>query len=262
MSGPATGAGAVALPLPVRVLNAPFARAARVRTSGMLDALLSGRGWIALVFVLLAGIVFFNVDLMQMNRDIAQSADRISALKRENARLLLEEARLAGSERVQSEAAKLGLVLPAPGEVRYLKARPGADARRAAQSITIPEGYVHPSQAEGGGAAADADADAGGQGAAGTETAQPGDVTLDPVTGLPIDPATGQTAYDPNTGQALDPTTGQPYQPAGAEATGASATGDTEASAAGDAGTSAAGDPAAGSVVTTSPDPAATATGE
>ena len=103
MSGPSAGAPAVALP--VRVLNAPFTRAARARTSSLLDALLSGRGWIALVFVLLAGIVFFNVDLLQMNRDIARDAERISTLKRENARLLLEEARLASSERIQESAA-------------------------------------------------------------------------------------------------------------------------------------------------------------
>ena len=38
--------------------------------------MLSGRVWIGLVFVLLAGIVFFNVDLLQMNREIAQMADR------------------------------------------------------------------------------------------------------------------------------------------------------------------------------------------
>ena len=62
----------------MRVLNAPFARAARRRTSGVLDALLAGRGWIALVFVLLVGIVFFNVDLLRMNREIASSADRIA----------------------------------------------------------------------------------------------------------------------------------------------------------------------------------------
>ena len=86
----------------------PFARVARARTSRVLDALLSGRGWIALVFLLLAGIVFFNVDLLQMNRDIAQNAETISALKRENARLLLEEARLANSERIQEEAAGPG----------------------------------------------------------------------------------------------------------------------------------------------------------
>jgi cell division protein FtsL len=143
LSGASAGAPAVALP--VRVLNAPFTRAARARTGSVLDALLSGRGWIALVFVLLAGIVFFNVDLLQMNRDIARDADRISTLKRENARLLLDEARLASSERIQESAAQLGLVLPAPGEVRYLKARPTRDAGQAVKRITEPNlSYVAP----------------------------------------------------------------------------------------------------------------------
>ena len=143
VSGASAAGPAVALP--VRVLHAPFARAARARTGSLLDALLSGRGWIALVFVLLAGIVFFNVDLLQMNRDIARNADRISALKRENARLLLEEARLASSERIQEAAAQLGFVLPAPGEVRYLKARPTRDAGQAVKRITAPNlTYVAP----------------------------------------------------------------------------------------------------------------------
>ncbi|HET8822408.1 MAG TPA: hypothetical protein VFM57_12745, partial [Thermoleophilaceae bacterium] len=111
----------------------------------MLDALLSGRGWIALVFVLLAGIVFFNVDLLQMNREIAGNAERISTLKREIARHRLDVARLASSERIQESAAALGLVLPAPGEVRYLTARPTLDAKQAAKRITSPNvGYVAP----------------------------------------------------------------------------------------------------------------------
>ena len=138
-------AAAPAVALPVRVLNAPFARAARRRTGGVLDALLSGRGWIALVFVLLAGIVFFNVDLLQMNREIAGNAERISTLKREIARHRLDVARLASSERIQESAAALGLVLPAPGEVRYLTARPTLDAKQAAKRITSPNvGYVPP----------------------------------------------------------------------------------------------------------------------
>ena len=141
----ASGAAAPAVALPVRVLNAPFARAARRRTGGVLDALLSGRGWIALVFVLLAGIVFFNVDLLQMNRDIARNAEKISTLKREIARHRLDVARLASSERIQESAAALGLVLPAPGEVRYLKARPTLDPQNAAKRITAPNvGYVAP----------------------------------------------------------------------------------------------------------------------
>ena len=137
--------GAVAAPLPVRVLNAPFTRAARRTTSTVLDALLAGRGWIALVFVLLVGIVFFNVDLLRMNREIAASADKISVLKRHIARDRLDVARLASTQRIQESAAELGLVQPAPGEVRYLKARPRLDAHMAAKRATAPNlAYVAP----------------------------------------------------------------------------------------------------------------------
>ncbi len=216
----AQGAASVALPLPVRIFNAPFSRTARARTNGVLDALLTGRGWIALVFLLLAGIVFFNVDLLQMNRDIAQNAERISTLKRENARLLLEEARLTNSERVQEEAVALGLVLPAPGQVRYLKARPSVDARRASRGMSTPSGAYAPPGTDTPGDTSAGDTETGSTGA-----------TLDPATGLPIDPATGTTTYDPVTGAAIDPSTGQPYDPAAADLGAADGTADSGATA-------------------------------
>jgi hypothetical protein len=111
----------------------------------VLDALLAGRGWIALVFVLLVGIVFFNVDLLRMNREIAANADKISVLNRHIARDRLDVARLASTQRIQESAAQLGLVQPAPGEVRYLKARPRLDAHMAAKRVTAPNlAYVPP----------------------------------------------------------------------------------------------------------------------
>ncbi len=124
-------------PAPART-GRPTARkpAARQPTGALvLDKLLAGRAWIGLVFVLLAGIVFFNVDLLQMNREIARNADRAAAIKTENARLRADLARLGSSERIQQVAAQAGLVLPAPGEVRYLRTTPAADARRAAKRI-------------------------------------------------------------------------------------------------------------------------------
>jgi cell division protein FtsL len=105
----------------------------------MLDALLNGRIWIGLVGVLLAGIVFFNVDLLRMNREITQMADQAAQLKRENARLRQDVAGLANSERIQQAAAELGLVLPAPAEVRYLKSNPTIDARTASKRIIAPD---------------------------------------------------------------------------------------------------------------------------
>jgi cell division protein FtsL len=225
-------AHALPAPLPLRLWEAPFSRSARARTSRALDTLLSGRGWIALVFLLLAGIVFFNVDLLQMNRDIATNSERIAALKRENSRLLLDRARLATSERIQEEAAKLGLVLPAPGEVRYLKARPAADARRAAKRIKAPEGTVPTPEPAATTPATDA---------------TPGAAGLDPATGLPVDPATGRPAYDPVTGAPLDPATGQPLDLSTLGAgTGATTTG-TDTTGTGTGTTSA--QPAAGQPV-------------
>ena len=106
----------------------------------MLDAMLSGRIWIALVGVLLVGIVFFNVDLLRMNRDITQMAERADRLNRENARIREEVAHLASSKRIQEAAARLGLVLPAPGDVRYLESNPRIDARNASRRIIPPTG--------------------------------------------------------------------------------------------------------------------------
>ena len=105
------------------------ARLAAIPRSPFVDRLLTGRVWIVLLAVLLAGIVSANVALLEMNAGIAQTTEKVTALKRENSRLRLQAARLGSSERIQRAAADLGLVLPAPGEVRYLDARPARTRR-------------------------------------------------------------------------------------------------------------------------------------
>jgi cell division protein FtsL len=124
---------------------APAARVAQLpRGARVLDRLLTGRIWIALVGVLLAGIVFFNVDLLQLNREITQMADKATELKRQNDRLRHDYARLASSERIQEAAASLGLVYPAAGEVRYLESKPKLDAHNASNRITTPTSITPP----------------------------------------------------------------------------------------------------------------------
>jgi cell division protein FtsL len=125
-------------PRPARRVSGPvrkttLRRAARPRVAALLDTLLYGRGWIALVGVLLVGIVFFNVDLLQLNRSIATTTRHSAHVKQQNARLRLQVARLASTERIQRTAADQGLVLPAPGDVRYLRSKPSVDGRRAAR---------------------------------------------------------------------------------------------------------------------------------
>jgi cell division protein FtsL len=128
---------------PARPATAPRRRTAparapavaRPRGAILLDRLLSGQLWIGLVFLLLVGIVFFNVDLLRMNRDIAVTAEKAETVKRQNARLRGDLARLGSSERIQKVAAQSGLVLPAPGEVRYLKTHGRADAATALKQL-------------------------------------------------------------------------------------------------------------------------------
>ncbi|HEX6715073.1 MAG TPA: hypothetical protein VF066_16905 [Thermoleophilaceae bacterium] len=118
----------------------PASRTAAPRFDGvaLLDRLLRGPAYIAVVGILLAGIVFFNVDVLELNRGVAQTDVRASQLKRENAALTLKLAKLGSSERIQTMALKQGLVLPQPGDVRYLRANRG-DAERALRVMTAPD---------------------------------------------------------------------------------------------------------------------------
>jgi cell division protein FtsL len=118
----------------------PASRAAAPRFDGvaLLDRLLRGPAYIALVGILLAGIVFFNVDVLELNRGVAQTDTRASQLKRENAALTLKLAKLGSSERIQRVALQNGLVLPQPGDVRYLRANRN-DAARALRVMTAPD---------------------------------------------------------------------------------------------------------------------------
>jgi cell division protein FtsL len=118
----------------------PATRAAAPRFDGiaLLDRLLRGPAYIALIGILLAGIVFFNVDVLELNHGIARTDTRSSQLKRENAALTLTLAKLGSSERIQRVALQHGLVLPQPGDVRYLRAN-RQDAAHALRVMTAPD---------------------------------------------------------------------------------------------------------------------------
>src|SRR5436190_17303668 len=105
---------------------------------GVLDRLLRGPVYIALVGVLLVGIVFFNVGVLELNHGIARTDTRAAQLKRQNAALTLQLAKLGSSERIQRVALQRGLVLPQPGDVRYLRAH-REDAAHALRVMTAPD---------------------------------------------------------------------------------------------------------------------------
>jgi cell division protein FtsL len=151
----------------------------------VLDRLLRGPVYIAAVGILLVGIVFFNVDVLELNHGIARTDARAAQLKRENAALTLQLAKLGSSERIQLVALQRGLVLPQPGDVGYLRAH-RQDASRALRVMTAPDA----SGATAGVAASvpqssSAAAAVTGQTTAGTTTAQPAASTGQTLTASP-----------------------------------------------------------------------------
>ncbi len=121
-----------------RPLAPRLARTARrVGDARVLDRLVRGRAWIALVAVALMGVVFMQVSLLKLNAGISRAVSGADTLERQNATLRASISELDSGRRVQATAAGLGMVMPAAGDVRFLDARE-ADARRAAAAIRAP----------------------------------------------------------------------------------------------------------------------------
>lgn len=115
--------GATVLRLPIRAAD------------GLVDRLVRGRAWVALIGVLLAGIVALNVHLIGVSGGIARMSDQATALKRQNADLRLEVAALESAERIQRVAETRGFTMPAPGQVTYVELDPASDTGRALDTL-------------------------------------------------------------------------------------------------------------------------------
>ena len=124
---------------------AALARFVEASTNGLLDRLLRGRLWVGCIGVLLAGIVFLNVSLLE----IAHTSTLASAIDRQNSSLRMRLAALDSTERIQRLAIARGMVFPLAGDYRYLRARPRLDGARAARRITSPGGSATSAPASG-----------------------------------------------------------------------------------------------------------------
>jgi hypothetical protein len=103
-----------------------------------LDRLIRGRGWIVLIAFALIGIVTLQLLVLKLNANIGRSLVREGQLQRDNAALSIESSELAGGERVESQAAHLGMELVPEGALRFLSVDPHADIARAAAALGKP----------------------------------------------------------------------------------------------------------------------------
>jgi cell division protein FtsB len=100
------------------------------------DRLVRGRAWIFVVGAGLLGVVAVQVTLLKVNASIGRTTERIEHLAQSDAVLRQQVSALSSDGRVRAAAARAGLVMPAPGSVRYLTVHPRRDVPRAARAAT------------------------------------------------------------------------------------------------------------------------------
>lgn len=142
VSGPARRQGPVA---PIEQARAErgvalglLAALDRLQRHRLLDRLIAGRTWIALVAFALIGIVTLQLLLLTLNGDIGRALEREALLQRENAAMSIEDSELAAGERVEAQAAHLGMQLVPAGALRFLSATPPGVLGRAATALSAP----------------------------------------------------------------------------------------------------------------------------
>lgn len=168
--------------------------------SGLFVWLTRGRLWIGVLGTLLVGIVGLNVMALSFSAASSNAGQAADSLKRQNSALRAQIAgRLSNSE-VQRVAARLGLVMPLPDAIGYLRSSP-ADAKNAAERLRNGEIVVGTSAATT--APVDTTVTADPAVASETTTATPVETTA-PVETAPVEATTPATDPAATTAPATD----------------------------------------------------------
>ena len=104
----------------------------------LLDRLIRGRVWIALLGVMLVGIVAMQVEVLKLGASMGRNIAQATALQGHNEALRASVAGLADDQRIEALGAKQGMVMPAPSDVAFLPVASSAVIQRAVGAIHAP----------------------------------------------------------------------------------------------------------------------------
>lgn len=127
--------GAAAAVVAPSLAPSPQALTRLLSPSRLLSLSLRGRVWIGLVAFALIGIVTTQLIVLRLNTEIGMSLQRAATLQREDATLAITTSEAGSGETVEAQARNLGMVTPAPGELRFLPAAGLSSAEAAAEAL-------------------------------------------------------------------------------------------------------------------------------
>jgi hypothetical protein len=162
----------------------------RLSSNPVLDRLIRGRTWIAIVAFALIGIVTLQLGLLKLNAGIGHSLRLQGNLQRENAALSIENSELAAGDVVESRAGRLGMEVVPVGALRFLTAHPAADAGHGAAALKTPPAGASP-------AGSTSESSSGAAGAEGAKSESSGESSSQPA-----EPATTATSESTSSSKA------------------------------------------------------------
>lgn len=135
-------------------LHLPVAIPDRVRLhvpDRLLDRLIGGRAWIAVIAFALIGIVAMQLWVVKLGVGIGRALEHTQLLQQENATLASEDSALSSAERIERLALAKGMVPASPAALHFATLRGPLDARLAAAALAKPiQAPTTPSTAVGG----------------------------------------------------------------------------------------------------------------
>jgi cell division protein FtsL len=135
----------------------------------LLDRLIGGRAWIAVIAFALIGIVGMQLWVVKLGVGIGRALEHTQLLQQENSTLASEDSSLSSAERIERLALARGMAPAPPSALHFDTLRGPLDARLAAAALSKPIPASTPTVSStpvGYGAAASTEA---GAGTAGTE---------------------------------------------------------------------------------------------
>jgi cell division protein FtsL len=120
----------------------------------LLDRLIGGRAWIAVIAFALIGIVAMQLWVVKLGVGIGRAVEHTQLLQQENSVLAAEDSALSSGERIERAALAKGMVPASPAALHFDTLRGPLDARLAAAALAKPiQTQTTPSTPVGGAAA-------------------------------------------------------------------------------------------------------------
>ncbi|HEV3323310.1 MAG TPA: hypothetical protein VG147_14095 [Solirubrobacteraceae bacterium] len=202
----------------------------------LLDRLIGGRAWIALIAFALIGIVGMQLWVVKLGVGIGRAVEHTQLLQQENSALSAEDSALSSGERIERLALAKGMVPASPAALHFDRLRGPLDARLAAAALAKPIQAQTTSSTTVGGAASSAETSTGSAGAEASASATGGEpsssTTAGGATSTSSTTPTGTEATPAQAPSTPETTSAQTPGPAAAEAAPTATGGSTEAASA------------------------------